>query len=63
MDQDNITETVLDKMIDLLPDEAIKKLNEMPDDVDDDTLKDFFEEYDIDIEALAGETIAEEEHE
>lgn len=63
MNQNNAIETILDKAIDLLPDEAIIELNEMPEDVDDKDLLELLDKYGVDLKKLADETVSKEGHE
>ncbi len=63
MDQLNLVEILQDKVIDSLPDEAIIKLAEMPEDTDNETLRKFLADYGVDIEEVAKKVAEEAKHE
>ena len=63
MNQANLVEILQDKVVDSLPDEAIIKLAEMPEDTDNETLRKFLADYGVDIEAVAKEVAEEAKHE
>ena len=63
MDQLNLVEILQDKVIDSLPDEAIIKLAEMPEDTDNETLRKFLTDYGVYIEEVAKKVAEEAKHE
>lgn len=63
MDQAKLVDDIQEKAIDSLPDEAIIKLAEMPDDVDNETLREFLAGYGVDMNAVAKNVVEEAKHE